>query len=226
MMTPIRTDPLLWIVPAGIALAVGTTAILMTILESNQFLQFSDTNTILSIGGIAIGLIGLVIGYNFEIKPNKRMDRLLTEVRIREVRKKIHYLNRISSNTLLITKNLVRLESLIGKYSDDPPPQDWYVVRYTANRSRNRTEELGKKIILDFTQIADLVENSALSTMFGTNSLYYSLYLIDETLRINPEYDMVLLGELRKGIREQIAQLDDAISSLKDEIEKALKGNG
>ena len=223
-MTPLRIDPLLWIVPVGIALAVGTTAFLMTILEYNPFLQISDTNTILSIGGIAIGLIGLVIGYNFEIKPNKRLDRLFTEAKIREVSKKIHYLNRISSNTLLITKNLVRLESLIDRYSDDPPPKDWYVVRYTADRSRNRTEELGKKIILDFTQIVDLVENSALAAKFGTNSLYCSLYLFDETLRINPEYDMVLLGELRKGIREQIAQLDDAVSSLKEEIEKALKG--
>ena len=225
MMTLIRIDPLLWILPVGLALAVGTTAILLTTLEYEPFLQISDTNTILSIGGIAIGLIVLVIGYNFEIKPNKRLNRLRTEVKIREVRKKIHYLNRISSNTLLITKNLVRLESLIDKYSDDPPPKDWYVVRYTADHSRNRIEELGKKIILDFTQIVDLVENSALAAKFGTNSLYYSLYLFDETLRINPEYDMVLLGELRKGIREQIAQLDDAISSLKEEIGKALKGS-
>ena len=224
MMTLIRIDPLLWILPVGLALAVGTTAILMTTLEYKPFLQISETNTILSIGGIAIGLIGLVIGYSFEIKPNKRLDRLFTEAKIREVRKKIHYLNRISSNTLLITKNLVRLESLIDKYSDDPPPKDWYVVRYTADRSRNRTEELGKKIILDFTQIVDLVENSALAAKFGTNSLYCSLYLFDETLRINPEYDMVLLGELRKGIREQIAQLDDAVSSLKEEIGKTLKG--
>src|SRR5215213_2109214 len=209
LMTRMRTNPLLWIVPASIALAVGTTATLMIILEYNLTPGISDTNTTLSIGGNAIGIIGLVIGYYSQNKPSKR-----------DGRKKYHYLNRISSNTLLITKNLVRLENLIDKYSDDPPPKDWQIVRYSADRSRKKTEELEKKIVLDFTQIIDLVENSRLADKFGANSLYYSWYLFDETLRINPEYDKELLRELRKAIRKQIAELDDTLHSLKEEEEE------
>jgi hypothetical protein len=215
-MTRMRTNPLLWIVPASIALAVGTTATLMIILEYNLTLRISETNTTLSIGGIAIGMIGLVIGYYSQNKGSKRMHRLFTKFKKKDGRKKYHYLNRISSNTLLITKNLVRLENLIDKYSDDPPPKDWQIVRYSADRSRKKIEELEKKIVLDFTQIIDLVDK------FGANSLYYSWYLFDETLRINPEYDKELLRELRKGIREQIAELDDTISSVKEEEEKRI----
>jgi hypothetical protein len=223
LMTPMRTNPLLWIVPASIALAVGTTATLMIILEYSLTPGISDTNTTLSIGGNAIGIIGLVIGYYSQNKPSKRMHRLFTKFKIRDGRKKYHYLNRISSNTLLITKNLVRLENLIDNYSDDPPPKDWQIVRYSADRSRKKTEELEKKIVLDFTQIIDLVENSRLADKFGANSLYYSWYLFDETLRINPEYDKELLRELRKAIREQIAELDDTLHSLKEEEEEKEK---
>jgi hypothetical protein len=220
MMTRMRTNPLLWIVAASIAMAAGTTTTLMTILGYNTIPGISHTNTTLSISVIAIGIIGLIIGYYSQSKPSKRMHRLFTKFKKRDGRKKYHYLNRISSNTLLITKNLVRLENLIDKYSDDPPPKDWQIVRYNADRSRKKIEELEKKIVLDFTQIIDLVENSRLADKFGANSLYYSWYLFDETLRINPEYDKELLRELRKGIREQIAELDDTISSVKEEEEK------
>jgi hypothetical protein len=217
MMTLLRTNPLLWIVPPSIAMAVGTTTTLMTILEYNLTQGISDTNIRLSIGGIAIGIIGLVIGYYFQNKPSKTMHRLYAKFNNRDKRKKHHYLNRISSNTLLITKNLVRLENLIDKYIDDPPPKDWEVVRYSADRSRKKIEELEKKIVLDFTQIIDVVENSRLADKLGANSLYYSWYLFDETLRINPECDKELLRELRKGIRQQIAELDDTLCSLKEE---------
>ena len=219
-MIRMRTNPLLWMVPASIAMAIGTTAILMTILEHNPIREISDRTTILSIGGIAIGIIGLVIGYYSQNKPNKRIERLFLKIKKRHERKKYHYIKRISSNTLLITKNLVRLKNLIDNYIDDPPPKDWQIVRYHADRSRKKTEELGRKIILDFTQIIDLVENSRLAKKFGANSLYCSLYLFDETLRIDPEYDNELLRDLRKGIREQIAELDDTLSSLKEEKEE------
>lgn len=218
-MSRMRPYPLLWIVAASIAMAVGTTATLMTILEYNLTPGISNTNTPLSLGGIAIGIIGLVIGYYSQNKPSKRMHRLFTKYKKRDGRKKYHYLDRISSNTLLITKNLVRLEEFIDKYSDGPPPKDWQIVRYSADRSRKKTEELEKKIVLDFTQVIDLVENSRLADKFGANSLYYSWYLFDETLRIDPENDKELLGELRKGIRKQIAALDDTLSSLKEEGE-------
>lgn len=229
MLMYMRADPMFWIVPASVAMAVGTTATLLAILQHNLTLQIVDTNTILlsSTCGIAIGIIGLVMGYYyyFQMKPRKIMERILLEVKIRnttevkqsEDRKKNYYLHRISSNTLRITKNLVRLQNLLDKYSDDPPPKDWQIVRYSADRSRKQTEELGKKIVLDFTQIIDLVENPRLADKFGANNLYYTLYLFDETLRIDPEYDKELLRELRKGIREQIGKLDGTLSLLEEE---------
>lgn len=228
MLMYMRADPMFWIVPASVAMAVGTTATLLAILQHSLTLQIVDTNTILlsSIGGIAIGIIGLVMGYYyFQMKPSKIMERILTELKIRDTtevkqredRKKKYYLHRISSNTLRIIKNLVILANLIDKYSDDPPPKDWQIVRYSADRSRKQTEELGKKIVLDFTQIIDLVENLHLADKFGANNLYYTLYLIDETLRIDPEYDKELLRELRKGIREQIGNLDGTLSLLEEE---------
>lgn len=215
-----RSDPIFWIVPASIALAVGITATLLAILQYNLNLQIVDTNTILlsSIGGIAIGIIGLVMGYYyFQMKPSKIMERILTEVKQREGRKKNYYLHRISSNTLRITKNLVRIENLIDKYSDDPPPKDWQIVRYSADRSRKQTEELRKKIVLDFAQIIDLVQNPRLADKFGVNNLFYTLYLFDEILRIDPEHDKELLRELRKEIMEQIGKLDGTLSLLEEE---------
>lgn len=220
MLVYMRSDPIFWIVPASIALAVGITATLLAILQHNLNLQIVDTNTILlsSIGGIAIGIIGLVMGYYyFQMKPSKIMERILTEVKQREGRKKNYYLHRISSNTLRITKNLVRLENLIDKYSDDPPPKDWQIVRYSADRSRKQTEELRKKIVLDFAQIIDLVQNPRLADKFGVNNLFYTLYLFDEILRIDPEHDKELLRELRKGIMEQIGKLDGTLSLLEEE---------
>jgi hypothetical protein len=220
MLVYMRSDPIFWIVPASIAIAVGTTATLLTILQHNLNLQIVYTNTILlsSIGGIAIGIIGLVMGYYyFQMKPSKIMERILTEVKIREGRKKNYYLHRISSNTLRITKNLVRIENLIDKYSDDPPPKDWQIVRYSADRSRKQTEELRKKMVLDFAQIIDLVQNPRLADKFGVNNLFYTLYLFDEILRIDPEHDKELLRELRKGIMEQIGKLDGTLSLLEEE---------
>lgn len=220
MLVYMRSDPIFWIVPASIALAVGTTATLLAILQHNLNLQIVDTNTILlsSIGGIAIGIIGLVMGYYyFQMKPSKIMERILTEVKQREGRKKNYYLHRISSNTLRITKNLVRIENLIDKYSDDPPPKDWQIVRYSADRSRKQTEELRKKIVLDFAQIIDLVQNPRLADKFGVNNLFYTLYLFDEILRIDPEHDKELLRELRKEIMEQIGKLDGTLSLLEEE---------
>jgi hypothetical protein len=232
MLMYMRADPMLWIIPASVAMAVGTTATIMAILQYTLTLEIVDTNTIIlnSTCGIAIGIIGLLIGYYSQIKPSKKIERILSkvmirdnEVKYREDRKKNFYLHRISSNTLRITKNLVRLENLIDKYSNDPPPKDWQIVRYSADRSRKQIEELGKKIVLDFTQIIDLVENPHLADKFGANNLYFTLYLFDETLRINPEYDKELLRELRKGFREHIAQLDKTLALLDEE--KKLTGD-
>jgi hypothetical protein len=220
MLMYMRADPMLWMVPASVAMAVGTTTIVLAILQHNLTLQIVDTNTILlsSTGGIAIGITGLVMGYYyFQMKPHKIMERILTEVKQREDRKKQYYLHRISSNILRIIKNLIRLANFIDKYNNYPPPKDWQIVRYTADRSRKQTEELGKKIVLDFTQIIDLVENPRLADKFGANNLYSTLYLIDETLKIDPEYDKELLRELRKEIREQIGKLDGTLSLIEEE---------
>jgi hypothetical protein len=225
-----RVDPMFWIVPASVAIAVGTTVTVLTILQHNLILQIVDATIILlsSIGGSAIGIIVLVLGYYyFQMKPHKKMERILTEVKIRDTaeakqredRKKKYYLHRISSNILRIIKNLTTLANLVDKYSDYPPPKDWQIVRYSANRSRKQTEEIVKKIVLDFTQIIDSVENPRLADKFGVNNLYYTLYLIDAILKIDPEYDKELLRELRKGIREQTEKLDGTLSLLEEEKE-------
>ena len=81
-----RADPMLWIVPASVAMAVGTTTTLLAILHHNLTLQIVDTNTILlgGTGGIAIGIIVLVMGYYyFQMKPRKIMERIFTKVKIR-----------------------------------------------------------------------------------------------------------------------------------------------
>jgi hypothetical protein len=226
-----RADPTLLVVPASVAIAVGTTVTLLAILQPYLNMQTVDTNTILlprSTGGIAIGIILLVIGCYycyFQIKPSKTIKRILTEIKRRdtsavrqiELRKKNHYLHRISSNTLRITKDLARLENFIDKYSDGPPPKDWQTVRYNAERSRKLAEELGKKTVLDFVQIIDLVDNPELADKFNANNLYYILYLFDEILKIDPEYNKVVLKELRNGIREQIVKLDGTLSLLEEE---------
>jgi hypothetical protein len=231
-----RADPMFWIVPASAAMAVGTTVTLLTILQHNLILQIVDATTIIlisAIGGIAIGIIVLVLGYYyFQMKPYKIMERILTEVKIirdttevkqREDRKKKYYLHRISSDISRIIKNLTTLANLVEKYSDYPPPKDWQIVRYSANRSRKQTEEIVKKIVLDFTQIIDSVENPRLADNFGANNLYYTLYLIDAILKIDPEYDKELLRELRKGIREQTEKLDDTLSLLEEEKENTYR---
>ena len=232
-----RADPMFWIVPASAAMAVGTTVTLLTILQHNLILQIVDATTIIllsAIGGIAIGIIVLVLGYYyyFQMKPHRIMERLLTEVKIirdttevkqREDRKKKYYLHRISSNISRIIKNLTTLANLVDKYSDSPPPKDWQIVRYSANRSRKQTEEIVKKIVLDFTQIIDSVENPRLADNFGANNLYYTLYLIDAILKIDPEYDKELLRELRKGIREQTEKLDGTLSLLEEEKENTYR---
>ena len=226
-----------WIVPASAAMAVGTTVTLLTILQHNLILQIVDATTIIllsAIGGIAIGIIVLVLGYYyyFQMKPHRIMERLLTEVKIisntngvkqREDRKKKYYLHRISSNISRIIKNLTTLANLVDKYSDSPPPKDWQIVRYSANRSRKQTEEIVGKIVLDFTQIIDSVENPRLADNFGANNLYYTLYLIDAILKIDPEYDKELLRELRKGIREQTEKLDGTLSLLEEEKENTYR---
>ncbi|MDQ3807999.1 MAG: hypothetical protein M3298_07515 [Thermoproteota archaeon] len=218
------------VVPASLAIAVGTTLTLLAILHHYLNFQIVDTHTILlfasSTGGIAVGIIVLVAGYYyFQMNPHKLVEKILAEIKRRdttsvrqiEVRRKNYYLHCISTNTLRITKDLARLENLIGKYSDDPPPKDWQIIRYTAERSRKLAEELEKKIVLDFAQIIDLVENSQLAHKFGVNSLYSSLYLFGEILKVDPEYNKVLLSELRKRIREQIEKWDETLSLLEEE---------
>jgi hypothetical protein len=221
-----RADPMFLIVPTSVAIAVGTTMTLLAILQYRMTMHIVDTNSILSTGGIAIGIIGLLVWhYYFHIKPSKILDRIISEVKIRDPTKvkqsedriKNYYLHHISSNTLRITRNLVRLENLIDTYSNGPPPKDWQTVRYNADRSRKQTEELGKKIVLDFTQIINLVENPRLADKFGPNNLYYTLYLLDEILKIDPEYDKDLLRELSKDIRDQIGKLDGILSLLEEE---------
>src|SRR5918911_559701 len=123
MLMYVRAGPVLLVVPASLAVAVGTTLTLLAILHYYLNFQIVDTNTILllasSTGEIAIGIIVLVAGYYyFQMNPRKLVERMLAEIKRKdtttsvrqiEVRRKNYYLHCISSNTLRITKDLARL---------------------------------------------------------------------------------------------------------------------
>lgn len=166
----------------------------------------------------------MVAGYSFQIKPFNKIKKVLakrkvadTEVNYKDEWKRNYFLERISSNIFLITKRLIILENLVREYSDSPPPKNWQIVKYSAYQSKKQTEELETKIVLDFVRIVDLVDNRHLADRLGIENLYYTIYLFHKTLRINPEYDKRVLRELRKGLREQAARLDETVALLNEE---------
>jgi hypothetical protein len=133
--------------------------------------------------------------------------------------KRDYFLERITANVNVVTKDLIILENLVRKYIDNCLPKNWQTVRYFADRSRKQIEELEHEIVLDFAQIVDLVHNRSLIERSRTNNLYYSLYLCYEILRISPEYDEHLLINLRKDLSAHIAQLDNMLVLLEQEKE-------
>ncbi|MDQ3848066.1 MAG: hypothetical protein M3261_03825 [Thermoproteota archaeon] len=218
-----QANPLLWLVPAGIVMAFGTASTTIAAIDHKPTVQIAGLDIILisGISGIALGLIVIILSYCSEMKPSSKIKSIFTKVNIKnngfnrnEDSERKYYLDCVIDNTLQLTKNLVRLENLIRGYNAETPPKDWQLVRYNATRSREEVEELCKWIILDFAQIVDLIENPDLVHLFGIKTLYYSRDLIDQTLKIDPGGDKKLLSELRRGIREQVAQLERALELL------------
>ena len=219
----------LCIVASSAAISVGTSAVITIILGNDLYTQAANAKLIVIAGltGIAMGIIGLVtIYYNPLFKTSKKIKRILSKAKIieaegnyRDAIKRDYFLERITANVHVVTKDLIILENLVRKYIDKSLPKDWQTVRYFADRSRKQIEELEQVIVLDFAQIVDLVHSRNLIERSRTNNLYYSLYLCREILRINPEYDEHLLIDLRKDLSVHIAQLDNMLVLLEQEKE-------
>jgi len=219
----------LFIVAASAAMAVGTTAVVMIILRSGPYTQVANADTVAALGitGIAVGIIALVISYNnSQVKTNKKIRTILanvkmikTDVASNDCIKRDYFLERITANVSLVTKDLIILESLLRKYLDNCIPNNWQTVRYIADRSRKQIEKREQEVLLDFAQIVDLIRIRSLIDRSTTNKLYYSVHLCHEILRINPEYDKNMLQDLGNALRLHIAQLDNILVLLKRERE-------
>jgi hypothetical protein len=220
---------LLWMVAASAAISVGTTAVIMVILRSSLIAQIADASTIVpfSIAGIAIGIIGLVISYYHpEIKGSKKIKRILTkvkrigaEINSDDGMRKDYFLGRITDNVSLITNHLVILDNHLWKCIDNSVPESWQTVRYIADRSRKKIVQLEQEVVLDFAQIIDLIHDPSLANRRTANSLYYSLYLCQEIIQMNPGCNERLLRDLRNDLGAQIAVLDETLVLLEKERE-------
>ncbi|HJY10341.1 MAG TPA: hypothetical protein VJ250_05280 [Nitrososphaeraceae archaeon] len=211
------------------AISVGTSAVITIIIGDDLYTQSANPKLIVITGitGIATGITGLVTSYYTPlIKTSKKIKRILSKAKMVEAEdnyrddiKRDYFLERITANVNVVTKNLIILENLVRKYIDNCLPKNWQTVRYFADRSRKQIEELEHEIVLDFAQIVDLVHSRSLIERSRTYNLYFSLYLCYEILRISPEYDEHLLVNLRKDLSAHIAQLDNMLVLLEQEKE-------
>jgi hypothetical protein len=228
-MMSMRALSVLWIVASSAAISVGTSAVITVIIGHDLYTQSANAKLIVITGitGIATGITGLVTSYYTPlIKTSKKINRILSKAKMVEAEgnyrddiKRDYFLERITANVNVVTKDLIILENLVRKYIDNCLPKNWQTVRYFADRSRKQIEELEREIVLDFAQIVDLVHSRSLIERSRTNNLYYSLYLCYEILRISPEYDEHLLINLRKDLSAHIAQLDNMLVLLEQEKE-------
>lgn len=224
-----RALSVLWIVASSAAISVGTSAVITIIIGDDLYTQSANAKLIVITGitGIATGITGLVTSYYSPlIKTSKKIKRILSKAKMVEAEdnyrddiKRDYFLERITANVNVVTKDLIILENLVRKYIDNCLPKNWQTVRYFADRSRKQIEELEDEIVLDFAEIVDLVHSRSLIERSRTNNLYFSLYLCYEILRISPEYDEHLLVNLRKDLSAHIAQLDNMLVLLEQEKE-------
>lgn len=224
-----RALSVLWIVASSAAISVGTSAVITIIIGDDLYMQSANAKLIVITGitGIATGITGLVTSYYTPlIKTSKKIKRILSKAKMVEAEdnyrddiKRDYFLERITANINVVTKDLIILENLVRKYIDNCLPKNWQTVRYFADRSRKQIEELEHEIVLDFAQIVDLVHSRSLIERSRTYNLYFSLYLCYEILRISPEYDEHLLVNLRKDLSAHIAQLDNMLVLLEQEKE-------
>ena len=219
----------LWIVAASATIAVGTTVVTMITLRSGLYTQVANAETVVATGitGIAIGIFALATSYNNpQVKTYKKIRRIFANVKMTKTDatssdgvKRDYFLERITANISLVTKDLIILENLLRKYLDNCLPNSWQTVRYIAERSRKRIEKLEQEVLLDFAQIVDLIHSPSLIDRSTAHKLYYSLHLCHEILRINPEYDQDLLRDLGNALRLHIARLDNILLLLERERE-------
>lgn len=224
-----RALSVLWIVASSAAISVGTSAVITIIIGDDLYTQSANAKLIVITGitGIATGITGLVTSYYTPlIKTSKKIKRILSKAKMVEAEdnyrddiKRDYFLERITANVNVVTKDLIILENLVRKYIDNCLPKNWQTVRYFADRSRKQIEELEDEIVLDFAEIVDLVHSRSLIERSRTYNLYFSLYLCYEILRISPEYDEHLLVNLRKDLSAHIAQLDNMLVLLEQEKE-------
>jgi hypothetical protein len=224
-----RALSLLWIVAASAAISVGTTVVIMVILRNSLIAQIPNASSIVpfSIAGLAIGIIGLlIIHYHPEIKGSKKIKRILSKVKRigAEVNsddgiRKDYFLGRITENISLITNHLVILDNHLWKCIDNSVPESWQTVRYIADLSRKKIVQLEQQVVLDFAQIIDLIHDPSLADRRRVNSLYYSLYLCQEIIQMNPGRNDHLLRDLRNVLRAQIVLLDETLVLLEKERE-------
>lgn len=224
-----RALSVLWIVASSAAISVGTSAVITIIIGDDLYMQSANAKLIVITGitGIATGITGLVTSYYTPlIKTSKKIKKILSKAKMVEAEdnyrddiKRDYFLERITANVNVVTKDLIILENLVRKYIDNCLPKNWQTVRYFADRSRKQIEELEHEIVLDFAEIVDLVHSRSLIERSRTNNLYFSLYLCYEILRISPEYDEHLLVNLRKDLSAHIAQLDNMLVLLEQEKE-------
>lgn len=224
-----RALSVLWIVASSAAISVGTSAVITIIIGDDLYTQSANAKLIVITGitGIATGITGLVTSYYTPlIKTSKKIKRILSKAKMVEAEdnyrddiKRDYFLERITANINVVTKDLIILENLVRKYIDNCLPKNWQTVRYFADRSRKQIEELEHEIVLDFAEIVDLVHSRSLIERSRTYNLYFSLYLCYEILRISPEYDEHLLVNLRKDLSAHIAQLDNMLVLLEQEKE-------
>lgn len=224
-----RALSVLWIVASSAAISVGTSAVITIIIGDDLYMQSANAKLIVITGitGIATGITGLVTSYYTPlIKTSKKIKRILSKAKMVEAEdnyrddiKRDYFLERITANINVVTKDLIILENLVRKYIDNCLPKNWQTVRYFADRSRKQIEELEHEIVLDFAEIVDLVHSRSLIERSRTYNLYFSLYLCYEILRISPEYDEHLLVNLRKDLSAHIAQLDNMLVLLEQEKE-------
>lgn len=224
-----RALSVLLMVASSAAISVGTSAVITIIIGDDLYMQSANAKLIVITGitGIATGITGLVTSYYTPlIKTSKKIKRILSKAKMVEAEdnyrddiKRDYFLERITANINVVTKDLIILENLVRKYIDNCLPKNWQTVRYFADRSRKQIEELEHEIVLDFAEIVDLVHSRSLIERSRTNNLYFSLYLCYEILRISPEYDEHLLVNLRKDLSAHIAQLDNMLVLLEQEKE-------
>jgi hypothetical protein len=134
-------------------------------------------------------------------------------------RRKNSFLYVIQYDISLIKDQLVAMQKLIKKYNTDPKPESWKEVKDYATPTKDETAELRKCIHRHFRTIGNLIKNPRLDpARFDANYISYTVMLLDDALRIDPQYGQQDLWHLVSNIEEQIQNLDGGLDLLEREM--------